>query len=356
MAYRVVMAFTFCAVGFLIAARKHAEWNGLFFSFFLIAVGTLGGDQPALLARYPALAPLSNVSGLLTYVAFALFFAVFPSGRVVPRLMWIPIGLWSLYFFGGLFLGWPPRSSPLASSLAGVFWTLMFVSGAMAQIYRYWRVSNEQERRQTKWLVFGVSVLVVYILIVLLSPLSQWIGPNVQTYSFLSLAALIVSNLSPTIIPISIGIAILRHRLFDIDIIIRRTLQYSLLSGLLALTYFGLIIVLQSAFTAFTGQRDNPLITVLSTLAIAVLVLPLRRRVQDFIDKRFYRKKYDAQKVVAEFSATCRDETDLDKLTARLVEVVKETMRPESVTLWLRPTDDGRLLTAEVSRNKTHDR
>ncbi|MEK7324856.1 MAG: hypothetical protein AAB217_06315, partial [Chloroflexota bacterium] len=137
------------------------------------------------------------------------------------------------------------------------------------------------------------------------------------------------------LLPISLAIAILRYRLFDIDLIIRRTLQYSLLSGLLALTYFGIVVVLESLFRSLTGQ-NSPVAIVLSTLAIAALFNPVRRRVQDFIDRRFYRKKYDAAKVIAEFAATCRDETDLDKLTARLVEVVDETMQPESVTLWLK--------------------
>ena len=143
------------------------------------------------------------------------------------------------------------------------------------------------------------------------------------------------------IFPVAVAVAVLRYRLFDVDILIRRTLQYSVLSGLIALTYFGLIIVLQSAFTAITGQAQNDFVTVASTLAIAALFAPLRRRVQDFIDRRFYRKKYDAAKTLAAFAATCRAETDLDKLTARLVEVVQETMQPERVTLWLKPTDDG---------------
>ncbi len=141
------------------------------------------------------------------------------------------------------------------------------------------------------------------------------------------------------LLPISLAIAILRYRLFDIDLLIRRTLQYSLLSGLLALTYFGLVIVLQSLFTAITGQQQNDFVTVLSTLAIAALFNPVRRRVQDVIDRRFYRKKYDAAKTLAAFAATCRDETDLDKLTASLIAVVQETMQPESVGLWLRPTE-----------------
>jgi hypothetical protein len=138
-----------------------------------------------------------------------------------------------------------------------------------------------------------------------------------------------------SIIPIALAISILRYRLWDIDILIRKTLVYSVLTGLLALTYFGSVVILQGLFTAVTGQQ-SAVVVVLSTLAIAALFNPLRNRVQDFIDRRFYRKKYDAAKVIAEFAATCRDETDLDKLTARLVEVVDETMQPESVGLWLK--------------------
>ena len=143
-----------------------------------------------------------------------------------------------------------------------------------------------------------------------------------------------------------------RRILSDIDIIIRRTLQYSVLSGLLALTYFGLIVVLQGIFTAVSGQ-SSAVALVLSTLAIAGLFLPLRRRVQDFIDRRFFRKKYNAAKVVAEFAATCRDETDLDTLTARLVEVVDETMQPESVTLWLVKEGRRRRDEGGVERSET---
>jgi hypothetical protein len=175
--------------------------------------------------------------------------------------------------------------------------------------------------------------------------------------ALLRLPALTITLLSSLILPVTIGISILRYRLWDIDIIIRWTLQYSVLSGLLALAYFGLVVVLQNAFTAITGQRQNDFVTVVSTLAIAALFAPLRRRVQDGIDRRFYRKKYDAAKVIAEFGATCRDETDLDKLTTRLVEVVQETMQPESVSLWLKPTETrpGRLRSSGPARSEGGD-
>jgi hypothetical protein len=145
------------------------------------------------------------------------------------------------------------------------------------------------------------------------------------------------------LIPLSIGIAILRYRLWDIDLIIRRTLVYSVLSSALALTYFASVVLLQAAFRVLTGQGQNQLVTVASTLAIAALFAPLRRRVQDAIDRRFYRKKYDAAKTLAAFAATCRDETDLDKLAESLINVVQETMQPAQVSLWLKEKANPKL-------------
>jgi hypothetical protein len=142
-------------------------------------------------------------------------------------------------------------------------------------------------------------------------------------------------HFSLLLIPFSIMMAILRSHLWDIDIIIRRTLVYSLLTGLLALVYFGSVVVLQQAFRAVTGVSSD-LAIIISTLGIAGLFGPLRRRVQEVIDRRFYRRKYDAQQVLARFGQNARDEPDLNQLTARLTEVVDETMQPQSRSLWLR--------------------
>ncbi|GAH34212.1 unnamed protein product, partial [marine sediment metagenome] len=131
--------------------------------------------------------------------------------------------------------------------------------------------------------------------------------------------------------------SILRYRLWDIDILIRRTLVYAVLTALLLILYFGSVVLLQQFFRALTGQ-DSPIVIVISTLVIAALFSPLRNRVQNIIDRRFYRRKFDAQQALAAFAATARDEVDLDHLQVELVSIVQETMQPEQVSLWLRPT------------------
>jgi hypothetical protein len=146
----------------------------------------------------------------------------------------------------------------------------------------------------------------------------------------------ILSVLVPALIPLAIGVAILRYRLWDIDVIIRRTLVYSVLSAVLALAYFGSVLLLESVFRAMTGQGQSGLVVVLSTLAIAALFGPVRWRVQTVIDRRFFRRKYDAARTLAEFGAQARDTVDLDDLTKRLVAVADKALQPTSVGLWLR--------------------
>jgi len=175
------------------------------------------------------------------------------------------------------------------------------------------------------WLVLAIAIgyLVaglVYTLLAFQQPTDGWFYNNVLI----------------ALLPICLGIAITRYRLFDIDIIIRRTLVYSILTLTLGFVYVGCIVVSRTFVAPLTGGSDVAIVA--STLAIAALFTPLRRRIQNLIDKRFYRRKYDAAKVLAAFAATARDETDLERLTGELLRVVDETMQPEFVGLWLRGT------------------
>ena len=196
---------------------------------------------------------------------------------------------------------------------------LVTVLAAVSLLLRF-RRSRGVERQQIKWVLYAAALLA--LLLPLSASKSLWLQlPLIFGFAFVFIA---------------IGIAILRYRLFDIDVIIRRTLVYSILTVLLALIYFGGVVLVQQLTRSFTESSD--LAIVISTLLIAALFFPLRQRVQNVIDRRFYRRKYDAQQVLQEFAQTVRDETDLDKLTGELVNVVNETMQPESVTLWLKPT------------------
>ncbi len=185
--------------------------------------------------------------------------------------------------------------------------------------------------------MFGFGLLVVWIVTALLLTAlvgDPTLGTNRDPDLVRRVGFLIFFSRGFEFVYLSIGVAILRSCLFDIDIIIRRTLIYSVLTAILALFYFGAVIVLQQLFHVITGAGDD-LAIIVSTLVLAALFNPLRRRVQDAIDHRFFRRKYDAARVLAQFAATARDEVELSKLTERLVEVVQETMQPAHVSLWL---------------------
>jgi hypothetical protein len=179
------------------------------------------------------------------------------------------------------------------------------------------------ERQQFKWL--GFAALSIVLVILANSELIPLLPGILDT---------LAEAVAFTAVPLAIGVAVLRYRLWDIDVIIRKTVQYAIVTALLAALYIGLIVGLQALFSDLIGQTST-VIVVLSTLVIAALFTPLRRRVQAAVDRRFYRQKYDAEQVLAEFAATLRDETDLDTLTAELLRVIQETMQPEFVSIWL---------------------
>jgi hypothetical protein len=189
-------------------------------------------------------------------------------------------------------------------------------------------------QQQTKWVVYAISMIL--LIEVAFSIPSLFNSSLYQPGSPYWLVYNSVTSFSLLLIPISFGIAILRYQLWDIDIIINRTLVYGTLTGTLAVAYFGLILGLEYILGGFTGQlAQSNVAIVASTLAIAALFQPLRKRIQSFIDRRFYRRKYDAARILEAFSATLRDELDLEQLREHLVAVVQETMQPEHISLWL---------------------
>jgi hypothetical protein len=228
-------------------------------------------------------------------------------------------------------LGMEPLRGIGTNSAVGPVESLLYALGilAAASLFARMRRARGVERQQLKWFAYATVVLVagsVLAFTVSEATSAQWLGEIGFVLTMVGLAGL----------PMAIGIAVLRYRLYEIDLLINRTLVYSALTGILALIYFGGIVLLQRIFVLLTGETST-LAVVASTLLIAALFNPLRRRIQGFIDRRFYRSKYDARKTLEAFSSKLRHETDLDALSDDLVGVVRETMQPAHVSLWLRP-------------------
>ena len=231
-------------------------------------------------------------------------------------------------------LPWPGAAVEVLNIIGGVSLTVSFVASVLSVFVRP-QSAEGRERQQLKWFAYGAAVLMgsFFFLQVAGDKLSEW-----------TIFVLIVTGLM--VIPMSVGIAIMRYRLYDIDVLINRTLVYGVLTAMLLGIYFGGVTATQALFRTLTGQEKQPqLAIVVSTLLIAALFNPLRRRLQSFIDRRFYRSKYDAKKTLEAFSSKLRDETDLEALSGDLEGVVMETMQPEHVSLWLRPE-----MTSEAKR------
>ena len=340
----VISAIVCSMVSVVIFWRRSDDWMALLTSLGLVAFGVFfRTDGPTALGQqYPAVWLPVNLLAFFGSMSFMLFIYLFPNGRFVPRwTRWIPI-LWAMhevayYFFPDSVFN-INRTLPLLEFLVS---TAFLCIGVGSQIYRYRHVSGPVQRQQTRWVVFGmVLALLGGLAIALPLNISPTLVPFGSPYAFAFEAAVAGFLL---LIPLSIGVAILRHRLWDIDVIINRTLVYGALTASLALVYFGSVAATQTIFQALTGQeQESQLAIVVSTLVIAALFSPLRRRIQSFIDRRFYRRKYDARKTLEAFSAKLRNETDLDALSEDLVGVVRETMQPAHVSLWLHPDSAGK--------------
>ncbi|MBO0792720.1 MAG: hypothetical protein J2P36_17480 [Ktedonobacteraceae bacterium] len=333
----VIIIAIWSIMGFLIFWRKSNEGMALLAAFALVMFNLTypGLSTSALTSVYPVLILPITLVGVLGQVAIALFFLLFPSGRLFPRWTGLIIPLVIIQAASVVF----PPTSPFNQNnwpgwLNGLFALVIYGSILIAQIFRYRRASTPLQRQQTKWVVFGMSMVVtgLFVFGLLFSLFFPALTQPDTPYSLITL----VYPFLWLLLPFSIGMAILRYRLYDIDILINRTLVYGGLSSILVALYAGLTIGLESLVRLLIRQNSQPVIIMVSTLVIAALFHPLRHRVQNVIDRRFYRHKYDAQKTLAAFASTLHNEVHLQVLSEHVLAVVNETMQPAHISLWLR--------------------
>ena len=325
----IIFEIGYVAAGVVIFWRRSDERIALVASFYLVTFGAAFQGSNLLLLIDPILRVLSLGLAFVGNVCAGFFFYIFPTGRFDPRwTRWLLV-VWIAYWgYTNLLSGSVLTGSGLIDSL--LFFGLL-VSFVAIQVYRYRRVSTPMQRQQTKWVVYGLSVALVGFLLLITVGLELGLHLGIIAY----MVSDVLLYLFLLLIPLSFGVAILRSRLWEIDIIINRTLVYGALTVILTGVYVGLVIGLQALLRGIINQGSGVAI-VISTLAIYFMFQPLRRSIQRIIDRRFYRRKYDAAKTVAAFSATLRNEVDLNQLSEHLLNVVQETMQPAHVSLWLR--------------------
>lgn len=278
-------------------------------------------------------------------VTMPMLLLIFPTGQPLPRwrwVMWFAVALAVVGMTAGTIPIWGLPTGVLTDAVSDVpeyflldsvvapLMSLVLMPLALVSLVVRYRRAGTLERSQIKWLAWAMGVSLSLLVASNLSPaLLQPLG--------------LAATLSISLVPLAIAVSILKYRLYDIDRIVNRTLVYGTLTATLIAVYVGGVIGLQSIFRAFTGQEQQPqLVIVGTTLLIAALFNPLRRRIQGFIDRRFYRRKYDAAKTLENFNARLRNETDLETLSDDLLRVVRHTMQPEHASLWWRSTDAER--------------
>lgn len=308
LALTMLQSLVFLGVGGFLFWRKSNEPIALVASFFLVSIAL----APFLTSiTYPPAVLFLNILVICIFTALGYFLVTFPDGRFVPGWSWLLVVLWAVRTLFFLIPGpsniasWPPVLNAIDEVVS-------YGGSLVVLIYRYVRVFSPSQRQQAKWLLFGFGGLFV---VIILYDLIAYLLPGLATPDSLYLLADgTLTMVTFLLIPLSVAMAILRARLWEIDVIIRRTLVYSTLTLLVVLLYWGLVLALGSLVRGFLGQQQNPLVLVASTLVIAVLFEPLRHGIQRVIDRRFYRRKYDAARTLSAFSATLRSEVDLDEL------------------------------------------
>jgi len=346
------VAITFSILGALIIYHQPQNRFGWLLMLPAIArvlpIEKLVASPPATLTPgYWFLYWLNGWAWMLLIFPILLLPLHFPTGRPPsPRwrwVNWLALSMWGLLAFVYAFprsfadngmlpnpIGFLPPELPqqIWSSMLWSICLFLLAAGSVVSLFVRYRRAQTAERQQIKWLAYASALfVVVYSLVVSNGFTGQ------STVNELLLTTLF--SVSVFTFALAIGIAVLRYRLFDIDVIIRKTLVYAIMSGLLALVYFGSVVLLQNIVGGATDEQ-SPLVIVISTLMIAAMFGSLRRRVQSFIDRRFYRRKVNAQQILAKFAQTARDEVSLEALTAEMGRVVQDTMEPASVSVWLK--------------------
>jgi hypothetical protein len=358
--FYLATVLTFSVVGAIIASRQPRNAIGWIFCGVGLVMGInslaggyaeyrlSGGYGPWSLAETAAWFASWSWT-ILVYLPTSFLLLLFPDGRL-PSPRWRPVAWCAVLGLIGLVVGTALQTGPLgdfpqimnpygvdslildAVAVTGyILASASMVASAVSLIVRM-RRAGRVERQQIKWLAYGGALAVGAVFVG--GVISVWIGE-------VGISLITIGLLG---VPVFTGVAIARYRLYDIDIVINRTLVYGALTAALVAVYFGGVATTQTIFRTLTGQQEQQpqLAIVVSTLAIAALFNPLRRRIQSFIDRRFYRSKYDARKTLGAFSAKLRDETDLGALSDDLVGVVRESMQPAHVSLWLRPDTASR--------------
>jgi hypothetical protein len=333
------------AIAIFLFWRRSDDWMAMLFSLQLItSIAFTTRSLLALEHAYPAVREPVQLIWLLGIVLSVVMLYLFPDGRFVPRstrlLAIVAVVLVALS--PGLpegMLRLPRAQEEMAVwhwGVAVLGLLALWGSGLAAQLYRYRRVSGPVERQQAKWVMFILGSFVAMVALGILIPSLFMDLPDVW------FAAVLLASVPLAIaFPISIAIAILRYRLYDIDRIISRTLSYALVTALLAGVYASTVLILGQVFGG-VGRESPSWAVAVATLAAAAVFRPARRRIQRMVDRRFNRRKYDAAKTINAFGVRLRDELDLDTLSAELLGVVNHTMQPTRASLWLRPSDQGR--------------
>ncbi len=335
MVIQVLYILVSVGIALLIVFKKPGQWVPLGLSCFLVGFSAFEGiDYPALAIAYPVLnVPAQLLIGLGMGVLGMYALLTFPNGKFGSR--WV-LGYYLVNAVEGFLAVF--ITTPVFVLINTVFGLTSFPTILGILIYRYRRLLNARERAAIKWMIVSFSVfiptLVLFYILLAVTPADSLVFLLVNTSGFFGCGINIAGFL----------MAVMYANAFDIDVFVRRTLVYTLLTATLAVLYGGMVFGSQFVFATFSPQAaQSPLILVASTLVIAALFQPLRHRIQRSIDRRFYRSRYDAHKIVAAFSSTLRQEVDLNTLHEQLLAVVQETMQPAYVSLWLRPPQhDGK--------------